>query len=237
MLGYVTGVVARICAAGDREELTSAIQLSLADLDLTTFNLGCNKHSKRQFMTEPTLTTWSGVELEKYVSAQWYERDPLLNHVTSKGDAKVWTSEDWRQFDDFRDYADFLEYNSILSVAIVPLASTPVTLSAIAVTSARFNLSADTVAAVQIIGQIGMLRAQVLGLVENTSDGAVRELIATLSDHQIEVLNWAKQGKTNAEIALITGRSKRTVAYHVSEVLRKLGVSTRAQAVAIYAGQ
>jgi len=238
MLGYVTGVVARICAAGDREELTSAIQLSLADLDLTTFNLSCNKQSKSQFMTEPTLSTWSGVELEKYISAQWFERDPLLEYATSYGDAKVWTLEDWRKFEDFGGYADFLEKNNVCSVVVVPLPGTPVTLSAIAATSDQPKaVSKDTVSAVQIIGQIGMLRAQVLGLVDTPPNDASRDLIATLSDDQIEILNWAQQGKTNGEIALITGRSKRTVAYHISEILRKLGVTTRAQAIAMYAGQ
>lgn len=238
MFSYVTGVVAQICVASDREGLISAIQLGLADIDLTTFNLSCNKHSKVEYMTEPTLTTWSGLELEKYVSERWYERDPLLDHAASNGNAKFWTSKDWQDSDEFGDYAEFLDFNNILSVITVPLVGAPVTISAFTATSdLRSNWSSDAVAAVEIIGQTGMLRAQVLGLVESASNSSAPDVANALSAPQLEILGWARQGKTNGEIALITGRSKRTVAYHISEILRKLGVSTRTQAIAIYTGK
>lgn len=53
-----------------------------------------------------------------------------------------------------------------------------------------------------------------------------------LTDRELEVLNWVREGKTNAEIAAILGLSPLTVKNHVRKILQKLKVSNRAQAVA-----
>ncbi|KQW29312.1 hypothetical protein ASE36_12780 [Rhizobium sp. Root274] len=56
-----------------------------------------------------------------------------------------------------------------------------------------------------------------------------------LSAEQREILRWITQGKSNADISLILGHSKRAVDYHVAQILRKLGVATRTQAAALLA--
>lgn len=53
-----------------------------------------------------------------------------------------------------------------------------------------------------------------------------------LSDREVQVLEWVRDGKTNQEIALILDISPLTVKNHVQKILRKLKVSNRAQAVA-----
>lgn len=52
-----------------------------------------------------------------------------------------------------------------------------------------------------------------------------------LSKRQLQVLQWVKNGKTNEEIGLILDISPFTVKNHMQKILRKLGVSNRAQAV------
>jgi len=44
-------------------------------------------------------------------------------------------------------------------------------------------------------------------------------------------------GKTNFEIGSIIGTGKRTVDYHVRKILTKLCVSSRTEAVALYAAR
>lgn len=53
-----------------------------------------------------------------------------------------------------------------------------------------------------------------------------------LTDREVEVLNWVREGKTNIEIAVILHLSPLTVKNHVRKILRKLKVTNRAQAVA-----
>jgi two-component system, NarL family, response regulator len=52
-----------------------------------------------------------------------------------------------------------------------------------------------------------------------------------LSDREREVLREMSQGKTNQEIGTKLGISESTVKYHINNILSKLGVSDRTQAV------
>lgn len=52
-----------------------------------------------------------------------------------------------------------------------------------------------------------------------------------LSSKELEVLEWARDGKTAWEIASIRQISEATVKYHLKSIYSKLGVSNRAQAV------
>jgi DNA-binding CsgD family transcriptional regulator len=51
-----------------------------------------------------------------------------------------------------------------------------------------------------------------------------------LTRRQCEVLWWVREGKTNGEIAIILGVSRRTVDHHVAAILRALDVPTRVAA-------
>jgi DNA-binding CsgD family transcriptional regulator len=53
-----------------------------------------------------------------------------------------------------------------------------------------------------------------------------------LSAREVEVLRHVARGATNVEIALQLGMSPNTVRTHVQNALTKLGVATRAAAVA-----
>jgi DNA-binding CsgD family transcriptional regulator len=54
-----------------------------------------------------------------------------------------------------------------------------------------------------------------------------------LSARERECLGWVASGKTDPVISRILGVSKQTVHKHVSNALRKLNATTRAQAVAV----
>ncbi len=55
--------------------------------------------------------------------------------------------------------------------------------------------------------------------------------ITLLSKREIQVLYWVKNGKTNAEIGQILQINPPTVKNHVQNIMRKLNVTNRAQAV------
>lgn len=63
----------------------------------------------------------------------------------------------------------------------------------------------------------------------DASDLAAR--IATLTPQQVRVLHMLRQGLLNKQIAYDLGVGETTVKAHVSEILRKLKVSSRTQAV------
>jgi DNA-binding CsgD family transcriptional regulator len=64
-----------------------------------------------------------------------------------------------------------------------------------------------------------------------TGVGSNRE--KPLTDREIECLHWVARGKTNAEMGVIMSISRHTVNTHIESAKRKLGVTTRVQAVAL----
>lgn len=52
----------------------------------------------------------------------------------------------------------------------------------------------------------------------------------SLTEREAEVLFWLTQGKTNADIGLILGLSKRTINKHLEQVFQKMGVDNRTAA-------
>ncbi len=57
-----------------------------------------------------------------------------------------------------------------------------------------------------------------------------------LSTRESEILGWVAQGKTNPEISMILGISRRTVQKHLERIYIKLGVENRTAAAAMVAG-
>lgn len=54
-----------------------------------------------------------------------------------------------------------------------------------------------------------------------------------LTVKELECLRWCKEGKTNWEIGEIMSTSERTVEFHLSNAIRKLGASNRITAVVV----
>ncbi len=61
------------------------------------------------------------------------------------------------------------------------------------------------------------------------------DLLHLLSTREKEVLGWLRMGKTSWDISVILRISERTVNYHVNNIMRKLGVVNRMQAVSMAA--
>lgn len=98
-------------------------------------------------------------------------------------------------------------------------------------------VSPDAAKDVALLSSLAMLRG--LSLPDSpislrAAIPAAAENIRSLSAQQRKLLAWMAEGKTNREISIIEGMNHRTVDYHVREILRKLDVYSRSQAVAIF---
>ena len=54
-----------------------------------------------------------------------------------------------------------------------------------------------------------------------------------LTKRELDALSWTAQGKTAWEVSVILGMSEKTVNFHLGNVMRKLGVNSKHQAVLI----
>ncbi len=81
-----------------------------------------------------------------------------------------------------------------------------------------------------------MMELQYLGIHVYEMLGQIRSLTMrttdTLTDREIDCLNWTAAGKTSAEIAEILGLSEHTVNHYLNRAAKKLDTVNRAQAVA-----
>ena len=66
-----------------------------------------------------------------------------------------------------------------------------------------------------------------------SSDEPMRASTLGLTERELAVLQLLGLGKTNSEIGAELFISRKTASVHVSNILRKLGVSTRVQAAAL----
>lgn len=229
--------VASICGAQNKSQLVSALGEGMAALGFQSFNLSCNKADVREFMTSPTLTSWTSEDLDAYHNEHWSARDPLLELSGQPGLRKLWTPDDWARDADTRAYAEYIDFTGIRSGVTASVGGATDTVSAItALSFSDVIVDPDVPHAVAILAQTALTRAAVLG-VPSIGLPAMAQSLKELSGKQIEILKWASQGKSNRDIATIMGSSKRTIDYHMSEILRKLDVASRAQAIIIFSGQ
>ena len=77
-------------------------------------------------------------------------------------------------------------------------------------------------------------RAAELHRVTRRAPGTVRDVEEALSARQLEILSLIADGLGNGEVAARLYLSEATVKWHVRQILRKLGVSNRSEAVARY---
>ena len=56
--------------------------------------------------------------------------------------------------------------------------------------------------------------------------------VADLTERELECVFWACEGKTAWEMAQIVGVAERTINFHLTSVIKKLGASNRQHAVA-----
>ncbi|WP_180898024.1 helix-turn-helix transcriptional regulator [Martelella soudanensis] len=233
MLRPLSEDVSRIAFARNLPELKTAFTLGLNRLGFISYNISVNRSSPSEFMEKPTLTTWTTKELDTYVNDKWSGRDPLMMHLELNKTPLLWHQKNW-DTSDHQEYYDYVRFQGITGGLTLPLPALDGKSSAITLLSIdKIPQCPHVIDAVTILSSVAVARMAAF------KEGQFSEYdirrFKLLSDLQVEILNWMAKGKTNNEISSIVGRSERAIAYHVSEILAKLDVTSRAQAAAFYA--
>jgi DNA-binding NarL/FixJ family response regulator len=93
--------------------------------------------------------------------------------------------------------------------------------------------------AIRVVSGGGSLLQPVVAskLLRHLSGEHAGDALDPLTDREMEVLKLMAQGRANKEIAATLEISERTVKFHVSSILSKLGATNRTEAVALAAQQ
>lgn len=234
---WLAEAVEKIHLASDAALLRSALAESFSLLGYDYFMMGIEARSRDELGNEPTLTNLPDHVMQHYVAENLAECSPTLAHIWGGDEPYQWSGGNYRTYYGSvfeRRYGEYLRSIPVLSGIAIPLSRASDRVSAITVTArADIEHAPDALRRIAAIAKVAMMKAALLGIARDDSQAAL--LDADLSSRQVEILQWAARGKSNTDIAVITGQSKRAVDYHVSEILRKLKVSSRAQAVALTA--
>ncbi|MAM09414.1 MAG: hypothetical protein CML23_02910 [Rhizobiaceae bacterium] len=233
MLRSLSKDVTRIAFAQSLPEVKNAFTQSLNRLGFVSYNISVNKSSTSEFMEKPTLTTWTTKQLDTYVNDKWHQRDPLMAHLHQNRTPLLWHLATWDTSTN-QDYCEYIRFQGIMGGLTLSLPSLNGKASAITLLSIDPTpQSPDVIPEVTILSSVAVARLAAFKEGQFTEYDLRR--FKLLSDLQVEILSWMAKGKTNGEISSIVGRTERAIAYHVSEILTKLDVTSRAQAAAFYA--
>ncbi|MEP7289113.1 MAG: response regulator transcription factor [Chloroflexota bacterium] len=94
--------------------------------------------------------------------------------------------------------------------------------------------------AIRVVSQGGSLlqpivASRLMQHINHQTEESNGQALQALTEREMEVLQWLAQGKLNKEIAVGLVISERTVKFHISSILSKLGAGNRTEAVSIAA--
>jgi LuxR family transcriptional regulator len=232
LAGKLQSSITRIQSAADFGALMHALSDGLGAFGIDGFLLALDFSSAEQMLATPfkQLPGYVGRLRELNLLAG----DPIIARILGGDTGFSFNTHTLaREAADPRWRALVLEAPPV-SGTVLPLPSAA-GLKSVAIVSVEAGLPLDALAidCAGIIARVAQMRAQLPAVADGGGDR--RLLAANLSSVQLEVLTWAAKGKSNADIAIITGQSTRSVSYHMSEILRKLDVSGRSQAIALLA--
>lgn len=170
-----------------------------------------------------------------YVAQSYQGRDPVMLHSRCVVDLFTWSPEMAARFGPLaRDFFYEAETFDIRSGVTVPIPEWPGGFAAMTFATDRRHAHLTT-----------CLRCHHTALLFVTAhfQGNLRRMLepvrliegAELTPREYECLRWAADGKSQTDIAQITGIPLRTVARDIESLRIKLGVRSTGQAIAIYA--
>ncbi|MBR0911479.1 helix-turn-helix transcriptional regulator [Bradyrhizobium japonicum] len=164
---------------------------------------------------------------ESYVANGWDQIDPVVHFVNSARRPFAWaqaceaTKLTGRQKKFLADCRDMGVHSGIT----IPLHGPGTDVDLISI-SLRDEKQARPDRLAVIYGLTYQYRLRLSEIIEER-----RHCGQDLTAKEIECLRWCKEGKTNWEIGEILSISEKTVEFHLSNTIRKLGVSNRITAV------
>jgi len=171
----------------------------------------------------------SGSFIDRFVSKKLYQIDPVILEIFKTFDIQYWEDVDKKYpvkgvvslvFEEFGT-------NNGLSFGVV----NPNGLDGAIISFAGRQIKNDDRTTAIIKNTVPHLSVALMRI--EKSEKETTAFIPKLTNREIEVLKWLKEGKSSYDVSVILNISERTVNFHCYNILRKLDAVNRVQAVAI----
>lgn len=226
-LELLSPLIREISQAAGTAALEQAVQAAVEALGFRYFVFvsGLSREPDQPF--RPVLASLPKHVCDALIEKQLYRSNPVLAHIRSTGASIAVDFATLPEGHVATLINGLIRPLGITGAAIVPVLSAT---DHITVLAAYWpNGGAPPPAVVEPLAMVGTaLSIRMLTLFSQAPR-------SPLTDAQREILKWAAAGKSSGDIAVIMGLSRRGCEYHLGEIYRKLGVTSRSQAVAAYA--
>ena len=176
------------------------------------------------------ITSYPDEFIQCYASNPLLNKNAIINHCQGSIEPIIWDESAFINSPHFSKGAQTFGVNYGWSQAVHDAKGAVSILTLIRrtqpVSSQEFNEKAG-----DILWLCNQLHSAIA--VRFSSYHTMTEPIARLSVRESEVLKWTAQGKTASDIAMILSLTPRTVNFHISSVMRKMGANNKTSAVVI----
>ncbi len=213
----------------DKKELLEQLYKTSEALGFDYFAYGLRVGSPLNKPKTEMHNNYSPTWQKKYIELGFINRDPVIFHGARSSQPVIWDEKVFTGSEDLWEEARAhgLEHGwsqscfggAYGSVGLVTFARSGETL-----TKAELEEKLPYLMMLTQLAHMSLSAAIV--------PDAFPELTATLTPREAEILSWTADGKTADEIGLILGLAERTINFHISNVIKKLGVNNKTSAVA-----
>lgn len=199
------------------------------------FCLAINRQELNDISRFIRLHDWPEAWIEEYQELGLHQKDPHPHLVRERQSPYLWDHNSFGTNTDASFVLDVAAQYGLRAGLIVPLRLSSGT-HALSLHSRETSLSHSLAEVMELNLLATTVADRYLEIVASGATPATErsEKLDGLSAIQKEILRWVAIGKTNWEVATILNLPKRTVDYHVSAILKKLGVASRLQAANVF---
>ena len=178
------------------------------------------------------ITNYPNAYVERYEKGLFSHKNPLVNHCQLSIAPIIWNSDIFREAPDqwkasktcgltYGWSQSVHDPNGVVSMLSLARSSHPVT-------EGEFSEKAAKV--LWLCNQLHSAMLERCHLHHRLEIHIIR-----LSCRELEVLKWTSEGKIASDIGMILGLSTRTVNFHISSAMKKLGANNKTSAVVMAA--
>jgi DNA-binding CsgD family transcriptional regulator len=178
------------------------------------------------------LTTWTAEFLKLY-EQDFHHFDSLSGQAAQTRKPVLWRTGSRDSRASNRSIIEILNGEGINSGLIMPLCRVENALHGVVLNSKKDQYPTEK----NLIAALGVSSLLCHKWLSTTAPSNAIEAkspagsgVDDLSDFQKEILHWIAQGKSNSDISVILGVSRRKIDYHVAKIFNFLRVSSRSQA-------
>lgn len=224
--------IRKIIEADSRENAGEAIETAFRDAGFDRVCIAIDKRDRTEFMEAPDINTFGDDFRSDYMESRMVTCDVVAIKATQMHQPFWYDVTEKSDLPGASRFFGFLASHEIAGGLIVPLKSTRGLTSGVALSAAGLSgKNRNITAAGSALAHVAMIKLELIHAGTLSAEN-VHELVA-LTAQQHDLLKWAAEGKSNTDIATITGLSRRGVDYHMGQIFKKLGVNSKAQAVAL----